>query len=910
MSGSHEVDGTTARRAWRGRGPFGVAGRLTLLLGGLAAASTGIALVTQDRALDQDLRAAADERLATSASVADRLVADHVQSMAVRYASISRTPELRANLETRHAETLAFYASGLLRDQSATLIAFVGEGGELLVNAGDPRLVARAHSRSLDRSDPTASCVPATAASARGSATMQWVPCTFPNGVGEGTLLESDGDLYTMSFVPLRTGARLDGGLIAVEAVDDALLDAWSELSGATIRVGTASVDALDASVRSLAGFELRVSTTYETEQAIIDRSRYNLVISGLVALGLAIAASLLLATAFTRPILRMREATERLSEGDLDHRVDIRREDELGELGHAFNELASRLTTSQERVRRAQRLAQFGNWYLDVDRNALEGTSEFRRLMRLPEVGAIAIDAVLGRVHAEDREELRRAIESAVRRRRAFQVDVRVEGTDGRDRIIQFRGHSRRSGAARLEGSIQDVTRAREAEEQIHYLSMHDPLTGLGNREWALKELRNRANGRDGTPGLTAAVVGIGELRSVIDTFGHASGEAVLIDIARRLVGSVREVPRSEGAGPDLVAKLGDERFLVLLDGMTDLHGITTAAERVLSVLRRPFPVGDDEVVLTPSLGIARWPDDAEDAVTLLRNAETALGRVQREDPGEIRLFHGSMHEDASRRLRIANLLRRAVDDRAVEFHYQPRVRPDTGALVGLEALARWTDKELGPVSPGEFIPIAEATGSIYALGTWAVQAAAKQLREWHEAGHTWLSVSVNLSQQQLDPDLVGIVLEATEGLDPASFELEVTESALIEEGDAAIETLTALRAHGFRIALDDFGTGYSSLSYLQGLPIDTVKVDRGFIRDIAEDEDAAALTGSVLDMCGALRLHTVVEGVETEAQLETLLGLGAAEVQGFFFARPLPVDEATLYIESATPAEPLVAR
>ena len=404
-----ERDEAAERVPAAGRRPvlsLGVAGRLAVLLGGVAAASTGIALLTQDRALDQDLRTAAVARLERSASVADRLVADHLRAIATRYAAISRTPELRANLESRHAETLSYYAARLLRDQGATLVAFVGRDGEFLATAGDPRLVGAAHARTLDRASGTAACVPASTPETRGAAN-RWVPCAYPEGFGDGTLFESGGDVYALAAVPLRTEGRTEGGLIVVEAVDAAVLAGWSELSGATIRTGATTPDALDAPVRALPGLELRVSTTYEAEQAIIQRARNNLVVSGLLALLLAVVASLLLARAFTRPILRMREATERLSEGDLDHRVEVERDDELGKLGLAFNELASRLTDSQERVRRAQRFARFGNWYFDPERKTFDGTSEFRRLMRLPEVGSVLLDAVLSRVSATDRDEL-----------------------------------------------------------------------------------------------------------------------------------------------------------------------------------------------------------------------------------------------------------------------------------------------------------------------------------------------------------------------------------------------------------------------------------------------------------------------------------------------------------------------
>ena len=884
----------------KGGRTIGVVGRLAALLGGLAAIATALALVLQDRALDHDLREAAVARLENSASVADRLIADHVRGVATRYAAISRTPELRANLDSNHAATLSFFASRLLADQGATLIAFADPDGQLMITAGDPRLVTAVSERIVADRTAMPACVRVGSAAGRRRGVAAWTECSYPTGAGEGTVFESGAELYAVALIPLRTDGLLDGGLVAVEAIGAGLLAEWSDLAGADLRTGPALPGELEAPVRLWPRLQLHVTTTYEAEQAIIDRSRKNLIISGILALALAVAAALVLARAFTRPIVRMREATERLSEGDLDHRIEVVRSDELGELGAAFNTLATRLTDSQESIRRTQRLARFGSWSFDVERGAFEGTSEFRRLLRLPEVGAIAVEGVLNRIHDSDRDAVRDVLASAVGRGRSFEIDVRVPATDGRDRVMQICGHAEGS-PWRIEGSIQDVTEARDAEEKIRYLSLHDPLTGLGNREWALETVRARIAEREDTA-LTAAVVAIGDVRGVIETFGHASGDRMLCDAARRLSSNVRGHPRGAGSREDLIARLGDDRFLVVFDDVPAQRS-AALAERLLAVLRRPFPLGDDEVTLIPSMGLARWPDDADSPDTLIRNAETALGRVEKDDPGGVRFYHGSMHQDATRRLLIASRLRRAIGERALELHYQPRVIGATGAVVGVEALARWTDDELGPVSPGEFIPIAESTGSIHALGSWCIAEAARQLRSWHEAGLGWVSVSVNLSRHQLRPALVDEVLAATGELDPSRFELEVTESALIEEGDAAIETLTALRAAGYRIALDDFGTGYSSLSYLQGLPIDTVKLDRGFIRDIADDEDAAALAGSVLAMCRALRLHTVIEGVETAEQLETLIGLGATEIQGFYFSRPLPSAESTVFLENATP-------
>jgi diguanylate cyclase (GGDEF)-like protein/PAS domain S-box-containing protein len=885
---------------------LGVATRLAILLGGLAALSTGLALVLQDQALDRDLRRAAGLRLERSAEAADRLIGDHLRSVARRYSAISLTPEFRANIGADHGPTLRYYASRLLDGQSATLIAFLGPGGEVLAPAGDPRLVVALRERLLGRSShPAASCV---GASEPGSSDGEDSPapggtfntCTYSEGVAEATLLGSQADLYTLAAVPLRTGGTLVGGLVAIEPVSPRTLRVWSELSGGEIHPGEVPTGSdLETLVREFPGLEIRISTTYDAERGAIRSARRNLLVSGFVVLLLSLLASLFLARSFARPIVQMREATERLSQGRLDQQLELDREDEIGQLGRAFNHLVARLRESQERLRRAQRLARFGNWYLDFDTRMVNGTEEFHRLFGLADAeSSVGWDEILMSVHPDDRERLERAVARSRQRNVPFRVDVRVQLRPGRDRILHLRGQPRAEARTLVEASAQDITERRSAEEQIRYLSLHDPLTGLGNWEYLQERLSLRLRDhRAGRP-LALLVVGIDGFEAVNHTFGHRVGDVLLSEVAGRVIEVVSSLPhraRGDREPPDTVVSLGGARFGVILDGVGDEEGAGRAAQRLLTRIAAEYSIEGEKTALTASIGIAFWPEDAADADTLLRNCDAALHRSRAEGPGRYGFYHQSMHEDASRRLRVASLLRQAVNQRALELHYQPRVQIKTASVVGFEALARWTDPELGSVSPGEFIPVAESTGLIGPLGEWCLETAARQLREWHEAGHPGVSLSVNLARHQLVPGLTERILDLTEGLDRSRFEFEVTESALIEEGDEGIRILSELRAEGFRIALDDFGTGYSSLSYLQGLPIDTVKVDRGFIRAIGEDDDAAALTGSVLTMCRALRLHTVVEGVETEAQREILMGLGCEEAQGFLFSKPLPASEAS---------------
>ncbi len=891
---------------------LGVAARLAILLAGLAGLSMGFALVLQDRALDQDLRRAARARLQRSALAAERVIRDHLQGVADRYASISRTPEFRANLGTAHAPTLGYFASQLLDSESAALVAFLGRDGALLAPAGDPRLVGAVEDRVWAEGSPDQeSCVTVADPGAPGRAggsgrSGTWEPCRYPEGPPQATLFRSRGELYTLVTVPLRTGEWLVGGLVTIEPVSPQVLATWSELSGGAIHWSAAPATAeLQAPVRSFPRAEIRISTTYAAERAAISRARRDLVASGLGVLLLALVAAYFLASGFARPIVQMREATERLTEGRLDQRIDLDREDEIGQLGRAFNDLASRLRESQERLRRAQRLARFGSWYLDFETRTAQGTEEFHRLFGVGEdEGAVAWDEILARINPEDRDELESAIARARRQGGAFRVDVRVPLRAGRDRILHLRGQVRSDQRGRIEASAQDVTERRAAEEQIRYLALHDPLTGLGNREYLRERLSMRLRGHGARRPLVLLFIGLDDFQAVNDSFGPALCDALLTEVADRLLQAVATQPareRDEEGPAATVVRAGGDRFGVILEEVDGQDETAHVAQRLLALLGEPYAIEGEEITLTASAGITRWPDDADDVDTLLRNCDTALHRSKVAGRGQYAFFDESMHHDASRRLRVSGLLRQAVERQDLELHYQPRVLPETEEVVGFEALARWTDPELGFVSPAEFIPVAEATGVIGPLGEWCLDEAARQLRAWTEAGYDRLSVSVNLSRHQLEPELIDSVLAATEGLVRSQFELEVTESAIIEDADAAIEILSELRSHGFPIALDDFGTGYSSLSHLRGLPIDTVKLDREFIRAIADDEHAAALVGSVLDMCRALGLHTVIEGIETEAQREILLRLGCEEAQGYLFSKPMPAPQTLEYLSGA---------
>jgi len=887
---------------WR----FGVAARLAVLLGSVAAASTLIALLIQDRTLSSDLREAALQRLAGAATATDRLIADYLHGVADRYAAISRTPEFRANLAADHLPTLTYYARQLADEQGASTVVFLRRNSAVATSVGDEAL-ARAAARRVgpDATVTTHPCISSgdenrAAGNSSAGDRLLFEPCQFPDGGAEASILWAGDEIYALVTIPLRTSGVLDGGLLALEPVGSETLRAWSEMFGAVIDVvplDSPPALELEQRVRSFPEIEIRVSTTYEVEHRAIARSRRNLVLSGIGALLLAIGASLILARRFAQPIVKMTSAAERVGEGFLDPDLDVQRHDELGDLGRAFHDIMSRLRGSEMRLGRAQRLARLDHWVIDLETDDVSGGPEFRRLFGLPKDGPIQMEDLARRVHGDDREKFAAAIRRARLANGPFRTDVRVPLRPGRDRVLHLRGRRRegRDGCRRVEASVQDVTERWKTARRIRYLSLHDSLTGLGNREYFYRDLRRQIK-RAGRAQSSVAVftIGLNDFESITGAMGDAVAAELLREVAHRLVAVASSATLGGDAGAtDLsrgcVTRLADADFAIVVEIGTREEA-ASLADTILCRLSDAFSVADEDIAVNASIGISLWPDDAADVETLTRNCHSALQQSRLGRHNQYRFYDGSRHREASRLLRMAVLLKRAIENDELEVHYQPRVRPDTGAIVAVEALARWSSDELGRVQPSEFIPLAEEAGLVLPLGNWCLRVVAGDLVRWRGLGAHDLRVAVNISRQQLTRGIVEGILHATSGVEPSDLELEVTESALIEHPDEALAVLNELGEHGFRISLDDFGTGYSSLSYIRQLPIDAVKIDRSFIKELATSEDAHAITWTIIMMCQALNLEAVAEGVETEAQRKVLIELGCDEAQGFLFGRPMP--------------------
>jgi diguanylate cyclase (GGDEF)-like protein len=446
------------------------------------------------------------------------------------------------------------------------------------------------------------------------------------------------------------------------------------------------------------------------------------------------------------------------------------------------------------------------------------------------------------------------------------------------------------------MAASISAALQRQEAEELVHHQAFHDALTNLPNRilfndrlDFALAAAR-RGNHR-----LAVMFLDLDRFKIINDTLGHSVGDDLLKDVAQRLRDCLRE--------GDTVARWGGDEFTVLLPQVQDMDDVTNTAYRILESLKAPFEVAEHELFVDASIGISLFPDDGKVAELLLQNADVALYRCKEQGRGRYQLYAPTMNSKAPKLFAMENYLRHALDRREFLLYYQPKVDSSTGKIVGLETLVRWQNPELGLVSPAEFIPLAEETGLIIDIGTWVLQAACEQAVQWHQDGLPGLSVAINLSARQFfQPDLVQVVAQVLEQtqLEPSCLELEVTETTAVKYMEVTQSILAQMQDMGVHIAMDDFGTGYSSLNYLKQLPLNTLKIDQSFIRDLHPESKDLEIVKAVIALGQGLNLEVVAEGVESEQQCALLHSLHCNIVQGYLFSKPLPVQEVTALLFS----------
>jgi diguanylate cyclase (GGDEF)-like protein len=439
-------------------------------------------------------------------------------------------------------------------------------------------------------------------------------------------------------------------------------------------------------------------------------------------------------------------------------------------------------------------------------------------------------------------------------------------------------------------------------AERRIVRLAYFDTLTGLPNREQAHNRLVNAVQAaKEASSNLAVLYLDLDNFKRVNDTLGHAVGDELLRVVAERLRGSLRYgTDASEGsksAGLGDIARLGGDEFMVLLASLRSSLDGARVAERLILALREPIQIGSNSLVVTPSVGIAIFPQDGVDATTLLRNADLAMYFAKRRSPGTHAFFDVSMNTAALHRFTVEEQLRGALERNEFSLQYQPQFDVRTGDISGVEALLRWTNAELGAVGPCEFIPVAEETGLILPIGRWVMRQACQQARLWRAEGLPLHRMAVNVSGRQFAlpefPKEVAAILEET-GLEPRVLELEITESVVTANEAWAKKAIKQLKELGISLAIDDFGTGYSSFGRLRNFPVDRLKIDRSFVTSITEGSDERAIAAAIIAMSRSLRISVTAEGVETHPQLVFLQEHECQDAQGFLLSRPLQADAA----------------
>jgi diguanylate cyclase (GGDEF)-like protein/PAS domain S-box-containing protein len=554
-----------------------------------------------------------------------------------------------------------------------------------------------------------------------------------------------------------------------------------------------------------------------------------------------------------------------------------------------------SRQEAPRERYRQIGELVDDLVTLHDADFVTLYATPSAQRIIDR-EADAVVGTNILDGVAPDERRRLLLLLRR-LRRGQDVQVCWRLSLTDGEDRWLETRVRQLIDDAwkpARYLCTTRDISGRLSTEEKMLWQARHDTLTGLPNRRYFLERVNDEVTALPDDGALAVLFIDLDGFKKINDTLGHAAGDAMLTAVAQRLTESVRV--------GDVVGRMGGDEFTVLLSPLRRDEEPEEIVRRLIAAVAQPVPVGAENLFVSASVGISRFPEDGTDADTLVRHADLAMYQAK-QSGNTFRRFEPAMTERAQRRLQQENVLRRALENGEFEMHFQPQVDLHTQEIVALEALLRWQSPgNEEPISPGRFIALAESTGLIEPLGSWILQTVCEHLSHWERSGVVCPLVAVNVSAQQFAKPWFLRKVEETllrYHLRPQSLELELTESAFLGRGDTARQTIDKLKALGLRLSVDDFGTGYSALSYLRDLPLDAVKIDASFLRSLATVPQTRPILRAIIELAHALKLEVIAEGVENEEQRDLLVQLNCDRVQGFLVSRAVPADAVPALLE-----------
>ncbi|GAC1387649.1 MAG: hypothetical protein NVSMB31_00270 [Vulcanimicrobiaceae bacterium] len=542
----------------------------------------------------------------------------------------------------------------------------------------------------------------------------------------------------------------------------------------------------------------------------------------------------------------------------------------------------ATLLKASEAALAAAQELAQLGSFQVNCRTNTHSWTPQMYRIYGLPEGSPVPAEGRHAYDHPADEIRVHTAIMDARFKHCPYDFDHRIVRADGLLRYVHEQGRFTYDAQGQpLEniGTVIDITDRKNAQAELAQLAYHDSLTGLPNRTQLIEQLEILFDESTEETRVALLFIDLDRFKIINDTLGHRYGDDVLIEVGMRLRAGLRDT--------DIVARPGGDEFIIALQDVADKLEVSRAADKILASFEKPFFIAGHEHLISASIGVSLFPADGRAVETLLQSADSAMYAAKARGGNNFHFYTSNLQADAARRFKLESAIRRAIEHSEFAIHYQPVLSVESGAIVAAEALIRWNDPELGIVMPGEFIPFAEETGLIVPMGDWIFLEACVQAKLWSAGGHR-IKIWINVSAAQLHhPNFVASVRDGLvqTGLNSSQIGLELTESAFIDGRSETIAALRELRGLGVSLALDDFGVAYSSLDYVRRLPIDTIKIDRSFLRDIATDRFNQSIVRGIVGIAHDLHFRVTAEGVETTAQYDFLRDLGCDDWQGFYY-------------------------
>ncbi|MBI4242511.1 MAG: EAL domain-containing protein, partial [Planctomycetes bacterium] len=637
-------------------------------------------------------------------------------------------------------------------------------------------------------------------------------------------------------------------------------------------------------------------------------------IIAGSIALIFSFSVAFTVSTVISKSVIQSKSFAEQIASGDLTHRLTPRGRNEFATLALALNHMAGILQNAENTQKKwMDELSKSEQRFRAIFENASDGI-----LLYDPETGKFydsnkMICQMLGYSSEEiknlgvmdiysekDLPYVIKQFEEQTKQERKLARDLPIKRKDGTLFYADVNtSHVVLSGKIYIMGIFRDITERKQSESQIRYLAYYDSLTGLPNRTF-LKELFKKAIDYAQRYNLMVAILylDLDDFKRINDTLGHNIGDKLLQAVSERLVDSVRrsDIVASLTEGNTVVSRFGGDEFVILLYHIKKIYDAGTAASRILKEISKPFKINEHEVFTSASIGISLYPSSGENIDDLLKNVDTAMYNAKSKGKNNYQIYSPAMNAAALEVFNLERDLHRAIERQEFLLYYQPKLDTLRRKIVGMEALIRWKHTEKGMIVPTKFIPLAEDSGLIIPIGEWTLFTACMQTKSWQEAGFKITNISVNLSTRQFDqknlPSIISRVLSEA-ALSPQHLELEITESTVMRNPEEAISILHKLKNMGVQISIDDFGTGYSSLNYLRQLPIDSLKIDRSFVINVATNPGDANIVKGIIALAHSLKLNVIAEGVETEEQFDFLRNTECDEVQGYLFSKPLPAEE-----------------